>query len=300
MSPDTRSEPERCWSLSAAVDALGVAARQAGRPGLVWIAGSLYPSWTTFEIGTQVGRRLDGNEVVQVGLFALVVWIVSWRLMAGLARVAHPQDWARWNEAHGRPPRLREVWDAGRGSTRGALGLWLLISLMLLIVLAILLSPVGLSALGRPRDLEPIGLLLIGPILIFLVTYASVLSVLHQLALHSLVRNRRGVGSALTHAWRIARHDPLRTFQAMLPDLVLAITTSAAGWLVFGLFGGGTLAAVLIWAVNGFAGVTRAAYWAQAYRALGGLAPEDGVPGLEPLAAAHGEHPGPGVGADPA
>ncbi len=32
----------------------------------------------------------------------------------------------------------------------------------------------------------------------------------------------------------------------------------------------------------GFAGVTRAGYWAQAYRALGGLSPDDGVPGLVP------------------
>jgi hypothetical protein len=32
--------------------------------------------------------------------------------------------------------------------------------------------------------------------------------------------------------------------------------------------------------LTGFAGVTRAAYWARAYRALGGLSPDDGVPGL--------------------
>jgi hypothetical protein len=37
----------------------------------------------------------------------------------------------------------------------------------------------------------------------------------------------------------------------------------------------------LMWvAILGFAGVTRAAYWARMYRELGGLSPEDGVPGL--------------------
>jgi hypothetical protein len=30
----------------------------------------------------------------------------------------------------------------------------------------------------------------------------------------------------------------------------------------------------------GFAGVTRAGFWARTYRALGGLSPADGVPGL--------------------
>ena len=32
--------------------------------------------------------------------------------------------------------------------------------------------------------------------------------------------------------------------------------------------------------MDGFVGVTRALYWARAYRALGGLSPADGVPGL--------------------
>ncbi len=297
MDPDPRPEPERPWNLSAAVDALALAARQGGRPGLIWIAGSLYPSWTPFEIGTRVGLRLDDGAAVTFGLAAIAAWILSGRLMGGLARTAHPKEWERWTGVHGRPPGLRQAWEGGRGSTRGALGLWLLISLMLLAVLGILVGALDLPGLDYARDLEPIGVLVLGPIVAFLVVYATVLTVLHQLALQSLVRNRRGVGSALTHAWRIARNDPLRTFQAMLPDLVLALTTSAAGWLVFGLLGRGTLGVALLWAVNGFAGVTRAAYWAQAYRALGGLAPEDGVPGLQPKATSDGEHPQAGVGA---
>jgi hypothetical protein len=32
--------------------------------------------------------------------------------------------------------------------------------------------------------------------------------------------------------------------------------------------------------VVGFAGTTRACYWARTYRVLGGLSAEDGVPGL--------------------
>ncbi len=32
------------WPLAAAVDALADAARRAGVPGLIWIAGAFYPS----------------------------------------------------------------------------------------------------------------------------------------------------------------------------------------------------------------------------------------------------------------
>jgi hypothetical protein len=37
--------------------------------------------------------------------------------------------------------------------------------------------------------------------------------------------------------------------------------------------------------LTAIAGVARALYWARVYRALGGLTPEDGVPGLPQLEA---------------
>ena len=43
---------------------------------------------------------------------------------------------------------------------------------------------------------------------------------------------------------------------------------------------GKTLDATAWVLLTGFAGVARAGYWARAYRALGGLSPDDGVPGL--------------------
>jgi hypothetical protein len=41
-----------------------------------------------------------------------------------------------------------------------------------------------------------------------------------------------------------------------------------------------TLASIVIFLLYGFAGVTRAGFWARAYRALGGLSSADQVPGL--------------------
>jgi hypothetical protein len=121
--------------------------------------------------------------------------------------------------------------------------------------------------------------LVAGPAVALVSLYAVVVSTLHQLALHSLVHNRRGVASALVHAWRIARHAPVVTARAVATDLVLYVSVAALTLGVKSLTDGlgGTLVTL---SLAGFAGVTRAGFWARAYRALGGLSPDDGVPGL--------------------
>lgn len=283
MNPGSNEIQERRWDLSRAVDALGLAARQAGRPGLIWFAGALYPSWTPFEQALNWTVKRSGDETaIALGLLSIPLWLViAPRLMAGLARLAHPEDWRRAAGAPGAAPGLRQAWRAGQGSILSVLGLWVLLTGMLLLVLVVVLAPLGLFNDRFPHNLDAGAGIALAPLLLFLAAYAAVLSILHQLALHSLVRNRRGVASALVHAWRIARNDPRRTFQAMLPDMVLAITIAGATWLLTNLTGRSAIVLPLVLALHGFMGVARAAYWAQAYRALGGLAPEDGVPGLE-------------------
>jgi hypothetical protein len=128
--------------------------------------------------------------------------------------------------------------------------------------------------------------LVLSPIVAILLIYWLAISVLMQLALHSLAHNRRGVGSALLHAWRILRHDVAATARAILVDVLLFLTIVAIWRMVDGLIGdlpgGGWLTQLLKLLLVGFAGVARAGYWARAYRALGGLSPDDGVPGLAP------------------
>jgi hypothetical protein len=277
------------WSLQRAVDAFVDAGRQASRPGWIWLAGLFYPSLSFgflnygYEVRTEVDRDL-GTVAVRDALssfgagFAMTLLFapIVMRLIVGLARVATPSVWGTL-AADRRPPPLRAAWDAGQGHTLAALGLWLQLVVMVFAALALLILPpfFFLRGTGLAEGSWPF-LLLIGPFVAVWLLYGLLLSVMYQLSLHSLAQNRRGVSSALVHAWRIVRHDPWATVRATTVDLLLSL---AIAIVVTGLFVsciGSPLAVLLV----GFAGTTRAAYWARAYRALGGLSPDDQVPGL--------------------
>lgn len=318
MSRLIGAEEER-WSLSRAIDALGDAAKQAGAPGLIWIAGIFYPS---LSLGLELSSRqpietspiaqmawsawhslmrepVEGGEVVMPLPVAVLVAVITlpllgllfwpfYRLVAGLARIAHPPAW-REACADKSKPDLKAAWRSGKGLTLATVGLWVQMTLLLGVALfafsipvTILTSSLDLSP-GRTAHMVLLGTLL-GPLIALLLVYMMALAVLLQLALHSLVHNRRGVGSALIHAWRIARNDPWATARTIVVDLVLTLSVLALWKLVYGAVGGMPGASVVNWFIQlpliGFAGVTRAGYWARAYRALGGLSPEDGVPGL--------------------
>jgi hypothetical protein len=119
---------------------------------------------------------------------------------------------------------------------------------------------------------------------LLLLVYAAVLMVLNQLALHSLAHNRRGVSSALTHAWRLVRASPTSAFRATLVDFALAVGVAALSWMLLHVAGSvpgtGWLEALGVLLLLGFAGVARAGFWGRAYRALGGMSAGDHVPGL--------------------
>jgi hypothetical protein len=295
--------PADRWSLSRAVDALADSARQAGRPGLVWFVGFLYPSLTFGIVRAPVewsddegiralmvgGSPLAGKLLaatcagVCIGLFFFPVF----RLVAGLARVSPPEA---WREACGgrRTPRLRALWKNGAGMTLSTLGLWLQLMVMVAGALLLILLPAELasrwlvSANATPEAMRwVLAALLIGPIVTFFACYALAVAVLCQLALHSLAHNRRGVGSALLHGWRIMRHDPWATARAVLVDLVLTMSVLALWWILSWVVPVEWVGVVLFVLLTGFAGVARSGYWARAYRALGGLSPDDGVPGLQ-------------------
>jgi hypothetical protein len=316
MSRLVGAQEER-WSLSRAIDALGDAAKQAGSPGLIWIAGIFYPSlslglelsarhsietspiahmaasaWSSLRQEPLAGDSMPLPAAVLVAMMLmLAVGLLFWpfyRLVAGLARIAHPPAWRAACEGKARPD-LKATWRAGKGLTLAAVGLWIQMSLLLGVALLAFSIPftVLVSSLElRPDDTGDLFVLgaVLGPLIAVLVMYMLALAVLLQLALHSLVHNRRGVGSALIHAWRIARNDAWATARTILVDLVLMLSILALWKIVEGpihaLPGGTTLGWIVQLPLLGFAGVTRAGYWARAYRALGGLSPEDGVPGL--------------------
>lgn len=304
--------PAERFPLSAAVDALGESARQAGRPGLVWIAGFFYPAigigidsaWQgpfapTFD-GPRQGLS-DAARSVPVYDFLLsaysaqflvpfvaVLFLPLFRLVAGLARAGSADAWQGARDGR-RSPRLRALWRLGSGLTLSTYGLWLQLVFMQLLAFLVLLVPIILAARElAPGDQNFPGVILVGaiagPFVLVFALYMLALSVLGQLGLQSLAENRRGVSSALLHAWRIMRHDPRATTRAVIAELVLLAVTLGSGRMFGGLIGDfhGSEQLVFLFQVTvlGFAGVVRAGYWARTYRALGGLTPADGVPGL--------------------
>lgn len=297
--------PQERWSLAQAVDALVHAAGRAGRPSMLWIVGLVYPSLnlsmdlvvylgTTFGealgIGifegapagslfrwfTPRGLQIDVPGLVPSFLAAVLVLLASiplFRLIVGLARLVDPGPWGehRKLDADGRARlSLKRAWAEGSGQGLVACGMSILLNVFVGMAFLVLLGPwLALhQMLSLPAEVAPIFAALLVPFLALVWAYAVVLQVVHQLALMSLAHNRRGVLSALTHGWRLVRASPWAAVRALVVDLslfitqVVAVVVFSVGFLPFGF--------LLAIATAGFVGVTRAAYWAEVYRALGG------------------------------
>lgn len=232
-----------------------------------------------------------GDELAPVLAFLPLI-LVGCRLVVGLAKLSDPlyapQEVRLVAEGSSvqapRDSHLRRIWAEGKGLAANAFGLWGMLLLLLFGAMLVLIGPVvallKLLGLAQVSALSA-GLLL--PVLVLVLAYAAVLMVLNQLALHSLAHNRRGVASALTHAWRLARASPSGVLRATLVDFVLFLSMLLIQKLALVFFqpsflqGLVPLALLLLY---GFAGVARAGYWARTYRALGGLSSADKVPGL--------------------
>jgi hypothetical protein len=212
-----------------------------------------------------------------------IVFVFPIRLIVGLAGISTPQA-SSLLAREDRRPRLRDAWRAASGITLSASALTLELWLMTCIGLSLLIAPPYFFMKGL--GLDPTGglfALVLAPFVGVFLVFLALVSVIYQLALSSLAHNRRGSSSALMHGWRIARARPWATTRAALVDLVLWVMQ----WVL--IFAALLLALTcvltpmipVVWVgILGFVGVTRAAYWARMYRELGGLSPEDGVPGL--------------------
>jgi len=219
---------------------------------------------------------------------AMIVFVFPVRLIVGLAAISTPHASSLLAREEQRP-RLRDAWRAARGITLSGCALTLELWLMGCIGTALLVAPpyFFLKGLGLETESGLFALVLAPFVGVFLV-FLALLSVIYQLALSSLAHNRRGSSSALMHGWRIARARPWATTRATLVDLVLwvmqrvliVVVIAASVPLMLVLCVGIPLLFVGLPGVLGFIGVTRAYYWARIYRELGGLSPEDGVPGL--------------------
>lgn len=294
-----RGRAGETWTLQEAVNALAESVRQAGRPTWLLPLGLIYPpillvfDMQVFPGGAEVlltgewkeGVALNnqlGVSILESVLLFLVLFVPFMRLVPGLATVTSRSVWNQF-AVQGKPPGLRDAFRAGKGLWLSATGLYFQTFLMIGMGFLICLGPValGLTLIGLDEEIVPFFLL---PILLFLLLYSLVISVLYQLSLHSLTHNRRGVGSAMQHAWRLMQAHPWAVGRTLLVDTVLSVTVWTIMAAAVPLFG---LTCVLIpflpvlaVALVGFVGVTRAGFWSRAYRSLGGVTQEDGLPGL--------------------
>jgi hypothetical protein len=278
---------------------------------LVWSLLGTIESATRVEIPGSLGSarllalfgptlNLEENSsllnALAIRLAFLPVVLLLYRLIVGLARVSDPWTWdvlatrGRAEEPLSAPGgkgsdggrrrtlRLRAVWQAGRGMGLPAFGMWAM--LLGLLLGAVLLLVMPLVAFVHVLGIEEAGVLfvaLLAPVLLVLLLYAVTLQILNQLALHSLAHNRRGIVSALTHAWRLVRAAPNSAVRAALVEVSLSLSFLVVVSILAGIPALGDLLGI---ALLGFVGVTRAGFWARTYRALGGLSPADQVPGL--------------------
>jgi hypothetical protein len=279
-------------TLARARAALALCARAAGRPSWLWLAGIFYPALdlvpgglASFPIDAPQDGDVHNAALAQLSIAVLMILLVfPVRLIVGLAAISTPHASSLLAREEQRP-RLRDAWRAARGITLSGCALTLELWLMGCIGTALLVAPpyFFLKGLGLEPESWLFAVALAPFVGVFLV-FLALLSVIYQLALSSLAHNRRGSSSALIHGWRIAHQRPWATTRAALVDLVLWVMQRVLIVIVsFALVltcVGAVFIPLAILGILGFVGVTRASYWARIYRELGGLSPEDGVPGL--------------------
>jgi hypothetical protein len=279
-------------TLARARAALAVCARAAGKPSWLWFAGIFYPALdlvpgglASFNVELPDHSGTSNALIAQLTVaISMIVLVFPVRLIVGLAAISTPQA-SSLLEREQRQPRLSDAWRAARGITLSGCALTLELWLMGCIGVALLVAPPYFFLKGLELAPES-GLfaVLLAPFVGVFLVFLALLSVIYQLALSSLAHNRRGSSSALTHGWRIARQRPWATTRAALVDLVLWVMQRAliavASLALLITCVGIAFIPLAVAGILGFVGVTRAAYWARMYRELGGLSPEDGVPGL--------------------
>ena len=289
--------------LEAALERLSEAARWASGPTLLWFAGLFYPgvidAWSVIQaslgsLPDLAGVRIDlaggilasldqflpaqgfvhgPNDSVSVLALVLPMGLLAARLSAGLASVAAEEERCG----------LGEAWQRGRADTRATLCIWALLALLLVGVLLITVLPlIGLVQSFGLREFSPLIALLVTPALLVVFCYAALLQIVQQLALHSLVHNRRGVSSALTHAWRLVRNAPWSVLRAAALDLILVFACLALVHISRRVDIGpvGNLSKLLSLAVMGYLGTVRATFWSRVYRDLGGQCRGDLLHGI--------------------
>lgn len=174
--------------------------------------------------------------------------------------------------AAGEPPSLLGSLRRGKGLVGSGLLLSLQFVLMMFISTLVFVGPVQMALkLFDLENVEVLTAILAGILVCLLLIYSVLLAVLFQLAFQSLASNRRGIGSAVLHSWKMAFARPRETLTAAFVDLGFGLAL-IAGYLVLvpASYPWWMWISSLLWV--GMVGTVRVVYWNQIYRAFGGVA----------------------------
>jgi len=205
--------------------------------------------------------RLGSLNPVMAGWLVLFV-VASLRLAPGLARSLLMGDGMLPREATRR---------AGRGFGLSTAALWSQVAATMLAASAVgVLSWFGLLELVGANPDQPMPKVVTSVLLGFLFVYGATLGALYHLALASLVRHRRGAGSAFLHAWRLVRSQPAGAARAITTECGLYGVLLYVEWLIPKAINPYGIASFIALAL---CGLTRAGFWSRTYHALGGVEP---------------------------
>lgn len=253
------------WAFGAFAGfcALSHAFRGAASSAAAEGAGALsVTSW--FDVARIVNEPPTAEAMLWIAVAAIPLAHVSSRLGAGLARGAA--------EAGPRPHRILRAWRRGGPVQLSALGLWILIAGMMASATVVLFTPLALLS-GYATTHEVLAfphVLLSGLGVAFAIAYGAGLGSVHELAYASLVRNERGVGSAVLHAWRLIRNRRVTSRQLSFAEVSTRVAVIAAAVAV-GRHAAPWAGVVTLVVLGAIAGGVRAQAWSITYGRLGGL-----------------------------
>jgi hypothetical protein len=276
-------------NLYESVTELGGAAIEFGSEGTQSTRDTLKGLWRDLIHGGEIefDTWIFGVPLILLVLMLPLLLFLG-RLHAGLAACTSPESWQSSGDPN-KVPGLRTVWAKGHGMSWSSFGISVLLGVMRIIATVLLVgAPVlffqGFLTAGGIEDKSALFAVIYIPLAGVLILYFLVLGALHQLALHSLVENSRGMTSALRHAWRLLRVNTPISVSYLLVELscvlvfsltVLALGLSTAFFCILAPFG-----VLITLTLRGFAGVLRAAFWARAYRNMGGATSRDVLGGI--------------------
>jgi len=277
--------------MGALRESLGVALR----PRSAWIAGLLVPFFgyvpalrggsLAIADGQGAPTPFSGLEI-ELGRSTLVlpglalVFVFLWirfqaQMTAGLiieadrisGRLDRPGSSGRLSLS-----RIMKSGDKAAMDCFGILAARYLLGITAIVVLLTVPSSAALAANAWLPQVEPFLWILFGFTALIVGTFLTMVEVLTHLALMSNVHNRRGVVSALQHAWRLMRVNSAAATRAGLGHFALLAGVVLAQLVVGQVLGisSGLLATLAIIAIAGAGGIARISYWERVYDDLGG------------------------------